>query len=135
MLESSSKGLGIDGHHTKGLTGQGQYEYGRKNRFHICISITEYIFQSKYIFFQFQICGAAVLGVGIWILVDDDAKDYIDIINNANDNPVLDVAIYTMIGIGTFIFLVGFLGFAGACCEVNWMLMVVSTLPMKCFVL
>ncbi len=64
--------------------------------------------------------------MAIWIQVDDNAVDYLGIVGNASDNPALEIGIYILTGVGAFIFLVGFLGCTGACCESSWMLLWVS---------
>jgi len=75
----------------------------------------------------FWLAGAAALGLGIWLAVDEDAWDILGIMNpDGMDYTVWKVTVYTMIGVGAFIFLVGFLGFAGACCENRCMLMTYS---------
>ncbi|CAG5115731.1 unnamed protein product [Candidula unifasciata] len=65
--------------------------------------------------FIFWLSGAAILGVGIWILVDPNMKDYMDVIKDAsNDDEFLKTAAYILIGFGAFVFLVGFSGCCGA---------------------
>ncbi|XP_059157892.1 CD82 antigen-like [Physella acuta] len=63
----------------------------------------------------FWLSGAAILGVGIWILVDPNFKDYMKVITDGtNDTEFLKVSAYILIGFGAFIFLVGFCGCCGA---------------------
>lgn len=63
----------------------------------------------------FWLSGAAILGVGIWILVDKDLQDYLDVIKDAmEDEDALRNAAYILIGFGAFVFLVGFCGCCGA---------------------
>ena len=58
--------------------------------------------------------------------VDDEAFNTLNILNpQGMDYPVWKAAVYSMIGVGAFVFLVGFLGWAGACCENNCMLITV----------
>jgi hypothetical protein len=65
--------------------------------------------------FIFWLSGAAILGVGIWILVDPNLKEYMEVIKDAsNDDEFLKIAAYILIGFGTFVFLVGFCGCCGA---------------------
>jgi len=65
--------------------------------------------------FFFWLSGAAILGVGIWILVDKDLQDYLDVIKDAmEDEDALRNAAYILIGFGTFVFIVGFCGCCGA---------------------
>lgn len=47
-------------------------------------------------------------------------------INQADVLGVFDVAAYVLIGIGGFMLFVGFLGCCGTCCDVKWMLGIVS---------
>jgi hypothetical protein len=86
---------------------------------------------AKYILFAFNIIfflgGAAVLGVGIWVLVSTGtfvdvleqflpAANLNDITNNplANNVATIHTAAYILIGVGSFVFLVGFMGCCGA---------------------
>ncbi len=73
-----------------------------------------------------QLCGAAILGVGIWAKVDGDIGEYITIVNFDDSNPYFSQAVWILIAIGAFIFLVGFLGCCGACYESSCMLALVS---------
>lgn len=80
----------------------------------------------KYILFFFNIIffitGAAILGVGIWLKVDPNASNILSVVNLNDGGRLMDVAIYVLIGVGAFIFLVGFLGCCGACRESSCML-------------
>lgn len=68
---------------------------------------------AKYLLFAFNFCfwlaGAAVLGVAIWVLVDDDISDVVE---------VADISIYTgsyvLIVAGAVMLIVGFAGCCGA---------------------
>jgi len=68
---------------------------------------------AKYLLFAFNFCfwlaGAAILGVAIWILVDDDIDDVVE---------VADISIYTgsyvLIVAGAVMLIVGFAGCCGA---------------------
>jgi len=65
--------------------------------------------------FIFWLSGAAILGVGIWILVDKNLQEYLDVIKDAMGNEdALRTAAYVLIGFGAFVFLVGFCGCCGA---------------------
>lgn len=65
--------------------------------------------------FVFWLSGAAILGVGIWILVDPDIEDYQEVISDAtDDDQFLETAAYILIAFGAFVFLVGFCGCCGA---------------------
>lgn len=89
---------------------------------------------AKYVLFAFNVIfflgGAAVLGVGIWVRVDTGS--YLDFLTNVDpSNAATDVTnnllsqnisyihtmAYILIGIGSFVFLVGFMGCCGACKE------------------
>ncbi|CAL1533717.1 unnamed protein product [Lymnaea stagnalis] len=65
--------------------------------------------------FIFWLSGAAILGVGIWILVDPQLKEYMKVIKDGTqDEEFLKISAYILIGFGTFVFLVGFCGCCGA---------------------
>ena len=70
-----------------------------------------------------------MLAVGIWAKVDDNFSDYVEIVNYEGSNPYFDHAVWLIIAIGAIIFLLGFLGCCGACCESPTMLLFVSTKP------
>jgi len=80
----------------------------------------------KYILFIFNfiffICGAAILGTSIWILVDPNVSEYVKVVNDATDSTAFNTALYLLIVVGVFIFLIGFLGCCGACKESGCML-------------
>ena len=74
----------------------------------------------KFIMFGFNVvfwlAGAAMLGVGIWLAVDPGAFDALGAAESAGmNNEMWAIAVYTFIGIGALVFLVGFLGCWGAC--------------------
>lgn len=82
---------------------------------------------AKYFLFFFNllfwICGAAVLGVGIWILTDDNALKLMKVATlDASDSTVRAAAI-TLVVVGAVIFITGFLGCCGAMRESSCMLM------------
>jgi len=65
--------------------------------------------------FIFWLSGAAILAVGIWILVDKNLQEYLDVIKDAMGNEdALRTSAYILIGFGAFVFLVGFCGCCGA---------------------
>ena len=64
-------------------------------------------------FLFLQLSGVAVLGVGIWILVDPDLQDYIDVIH-VTDEEYFKYAAYILIAFGAFVLVVGFCGCCGA---------------------
>ena len=69
-----------------------------------------------------------MLAAGIWALVDDNFSDYIEIVNVDGSNPYFEHGVYMIIAVGAIIFLVGFFGCCGACCESPTMLLFVSSL-------
>ncbi|ELU00853.1 hypothetical protein CAPTEDRAFT_221756 [Capitella teleta] len=73
--------------------------------------------------FLFWVIGGAMLGIGIWLAVDDDIGFLEDLIeDNPMDDPLWSAAVYTIIAIGAFVFLLGFLGCCGACTQNSCML-------------
>jgi len=77
----------------------------------------------KYILFFFNfiffVCGAVILGVGIWVRVDPKVADYVGL---TVDKGSYEAATILLIAVGAFILLVGFLGCCGACQESTCML-------------
>ncbi|XP_076451071.1 CD9 antigen-like [Babylonia areolata] len=63
--------------------------------------------------FIFWLSGVAILGVGIWILVDPNLQDYLDVIH-VSDEEYFKKAAYILLAFGAFVFLVGFCGCCGA---------------------
>lgn len=63
--------------------------------------------------FIFWLSGVAILGVGIWILVDPNLQDYQDVIH-VTDEEYFKKAAYILLAFGAFVFLVGFCGCCGA---------------------
>ena len=63
-----------------------------------------------------------MLGVGLWVLLSPYKIDILAIL----DNSIITAGVYAIIGLGAFIFLVGFLGCCGACCENRLLLVLVS---------
>lgn len=84
---------------------------------------------AKYFLFFFNvlfwICGAAVLGVGIWILTDKNALNLMQIATGGLDSsdPTVKGAAITLVVVGFIIFITGFLGCCGAMRESSCMLM------------
>jgi hypothetical protein len=61
------------------------------------------------------------------LAVDDDIGFLEDLIeDNPMDDPLWSAAVYTVIAIGAFVFLLGFLGCCGACTQNSCMLCAVS---------
>nr|XP_022308134.1 CD81 antigen-like isoform X1 [Crassostrea virginica]XP_022308141.1 CD81 antigen-like isoform X1 [Crassostrea virginica]XP_022308146.1 CD81 antigen-like isoform X1 [Crassostrea virginica]XP_022308152.1 CD81 antigen-like isoform X1 [Crassostrea virginica]XP_022308158.1 CD81 antigen-like isoform X1 [Crassostrea virginica]XP_022308165.1 CD81 antigen-like isoform X2 [Crassostrea virginica] len=72
--------------------------------------------------FFFWVSGCGLLGIGVWICVDDRIEEFL---NNANIGFPLDwiyIFAYVIIGVGGFIFITGFCGCCGAVRESAWML-------------
>jgi len=69
---------------------------------------------AKYLLFAFNFCfwlaGAAILGVAIWILVDDDISDVIEVADGIN----IYTGSYVLIAAGVIMLIVGFAGCCGA---------------------
>ncbi|XP_074659738.1 CD82 antigen-like [Tubulanus polymorphus] len=70
--------------------------------------------------FVFWLSGAAILGVGIWLRVDPGILQYLNIIQT--EDQYLSLASYILIGLGCFVFIVGFFGCCGAIKESRCML-------------
>lgn len=56
----------------------------------------------------FFLLGGTLLGIGIWLAVDSDAAGTLS--KNGLNDDIYYAAVYTMIGVSAFVFLVGFLG-------------------------
>ncbi|XP_072172240.1 CD151 antigen-like [Diadema setosum] len=67
--------------------------------------------------FVFWLTGVAVLGIGIWVSVDRGTLEFL----NLFEDPLFKIMGYSMIGIGGFVTLLGFIGCFGACHEHKWM--------------
>ncbi|CAH1787314.1 unnamed protein product [Owenia fusiformis] len=72
--------------------------------------------------FIFWLAGAALLGLGIWLRVDRNVLSILEIAKIDSNDPLITIVSYVLIGIGAFVFLVGFLGCCGACQESPCML-------------
>lgn len=77
----------------------------------------------KYLMFAFNflfwLLGCAILGVGIWILVDENFDKYVD---GADEFKMLHTGAYILIAVGVIIMVIGFLGCCGAIKESQCML-------------
>ncbi|KAJ8298720.1 hypothetical protein KUTeg_022780 [Tegillarca granosa] len=62
----------------------------------------------------FWLTGAAILGVGVWFLVDKNINSYFDVLELDTEDPYFKYAAYILIAFGGFVFLVGFCGCCGA---------------------
>lgn len=69
--------------------------------------------------FLFWLLGCAILGVGIWVLVDKNFSKYVD---NSDHFNMLYTGAYVFIAIGVIMMVVGFLGCCGAIRENQCML-------------
>ena len=74
----------------------------------------------------FQICGAIVLGTGIWFMVDPNALKFIHVATIDMSSDMMRGASIALVVVGALAFLVGFLGCCGACKENTCMLQTVS---------
>ncbi|XP_052066529.1 CD9 antigen-like [Mytilus californianus] len=81
---------------------------------HTCIKYLMFGFN-----FLFWLLGCAMLGVGIWILVDDEFDKYTD---GVDEFSLLYTAAYVVIVVGIIIMVIGFLGCCGAIRENQIML-------------
>lgn len=63
-----------------------------------------------------------MLGVGLWVLLSPYTLEILAVL----DNSIIQTGVYFIIALGGFIFLVGFLGCCGACCENRLLLVLVS---------
>lgn len=72
---------------------------------------------AKYLLIVFNIIfflvGGAMLGVGLWVLLSPYTLEILAVL----DNSIIQTGVYFIIALGGFIFLIGFLGCCGACCE------------------
>merc|ERR1712198_56528 len=77
----------------------------------------------KYLLFLFNfvffVCGAVILGVGIWVRVDPTIADFVGL---TIEKGSYEAATILLIVVGASILLVGFLGCCGACQESTCML-------------
>lgn len=69
--------------------------------------------------FLFWLLGCAILGVGIWVLVDENFSKYVD---NSEHFNMLYTGAYVFVAVGVIIMVVGFLGCCGAIRENQCML-------------
>lgn len=64
--------------------------------------------------FIFWLSGAAILGVGIWMIVDKNIASYFEVVNLDSHDKFFRYSAYILIAFGIFVFLVGFCGCCGA---------------------
>ncbi|XP_065808608.1 CD82 antigen [Labrus bergylta] len=80
-----------------------------------CLTATKYfLFLFNLIFF---LCGALIMGFGLWLLLDN--QSFIVVLNNST---AVKVACYILIGVGAFSMLMSFLGCLGAIYEIRCLL-------------
>lgn len=84
-------------------------------------------FQTNVVFleFYFQAVGFALLGIGIWLLVDPKRNYILDFVDSSGDEPLLKYAAYIFIAVGSASILVGFVGCCGALKESQLLLVTV----------
>lgn len=75
-----------------------------------------------------QILGLGVLGIGIWLKVDQTVANLGQAVNIGLSDPVIDIVAWLFIGAGIFVFVVGFLGCCSAIKESQILLGFVSAL-------
>jgi hypothetical protein len=64
--------------------------------------------------FLFWLSGAGLLGVGLWLLLDKSVVEIFKLVALDQSDPWLNYAAYVFIGVGVFVFIVGFCGCCGA---------------------
>jgi len=62
----------------------------------------------------FWLSGCALLGVGIWLRVDQQILRILGLADVASEQRMIEYASYLIIAVGAFVFLVGYLGCCGA---------------------
>ena len=77
-------------------------------------------------FHFFQLAGGAVLGIGLWMKLDEKIVNYLTVVNIDQSDPLIDHAAWLFIVVGAFVFFVGFLGCCGALRGSQSMLFLVS---------
>lgn len=60
-----------------------------------------------------QVCGAVVLGIGIWVRVDPNVVHMQDLIELDKDDKYLSLGSWLLIGFGALVLLVGVFGCVG----------------------
>uniref|UniRef100_A0A3Q4BPU5 Tetraspanin n=1 Tax=Mola mola TaxID=94237 RepID=A0A3Q4BPU5_MOLML len=82
-----------------------------------CMTATKYfLFLLNLIFF---LCGAVIMGFGLWLLLDN--QSFIAVLSEYNSTAV-KIACYILITVGAFSMLMGFLGCLGAIYEIRCLL-------------
>lgn len=65
----------------------------------------------------FALCGLALVGVGVWMLISPDVKDVLTVSANASNSDFLRVAAILLIVVGALLFIISLLGIIGAVIE------------------
>ena len=74
----------------------------------------------------FQLTGACLLAIGLWIRLDDNIWERVEFFDEADQEPLFEYGAYFLMAIGAFILIFGFLGCCGAIKENSCMLGMVS---------
>ena len=61
-----------------------------------------------------QLAGGGLLGIGIWMKVDETIVNYLKVVNVDQSDPLIEHASTLFIVVGAYVFIVGFLGCCGA---------------------
>lgn len=62
-----------------------------------------------------QVVGCTLVGVGLWLALDPQANEKLDVASSAGlDDSLFAIAVYIMFAVGIVIFAVGCLGWSGA---------------------
>ena len=80
-----------------------------------------------------QLGGGLVLGCGVWIMLDPMIVDYRDLVHVDDADPLVSIAAWLFIIIGSVAFVVGFLGCCGARQEQQTFLLFVRNLVQSFF--
>ena len=64
--------------------------------------------------FYFQLSGAAILAIGIWMIADKNIGSYFEVLNIDSNDHYFRYSSIILIAFGVFVFLVGFCGCCGA---------------------
>ena len=74
----------------------------------------------------YQIAGIALMGVGIWLLVDDNAQHHLDLVNQPWSESGLRAACIAIVVVGVVVAAISFCGCCGASRESACLLITVS---------
>ena len=76
--------------------------------------------------FQLQLAGAAILAIGVWMLVDDTIVDKLELIKVVSEDDMLQTAAIILCAVGGFALIVALLGCCGAIRKSKCLLGIVS---------